>query len=102
MTRLRRLATTVIAIALIAIGVDFLVESIAFDSALRHVESKLSESTGLEVELGRDFHFEILPVLRFEANSVKATAPQTPAVPLKFRKCPARSSAARVPGAGSP
>ena len=82
MTRKRRLATTVIAIALIAIGGEVLVESIAVDGVLRLVENKLSKATGLEVRAGGDFHLEIVPVLHFEANAVTVTDPQEPSHPL--------------------
>jgi uncharacterized protein involved in outer membrane biogenesis len=82
LTRRRRLATAVIAVALIAIGGEILVESISIDGVVRLVESRLSKATGLDVRTGGDFHLEILPVLRFEANSVTVTDPQAPSSPL--------------------
>ena len=73
MNRKRRLFAAVIVIVLIAIGVEILIESIAADGLLRFVESRLAAETDLEVRFGDDFHLEILPVLRFEANSVTVT-----------------------------
>ena len=82
MNRKRRLFAAVIVIVLIAIGVEILIESIAADGLLRFVESRLAAETDLEVRFGDDFHLEILPVLRFEANSVTVTDPQRPSIPL--------------------
>ena len=66
MTRKRRLAIAVIAVE----GIHGL------------VEDRLSQATGLEVRFGSDFHLEIVPLLRFEANSVTVTDPQGPSSPL--------------------
>jgi uncharacterized protein involved in outer membrane biogenesis len=69
-------------IAVLAIAGEILIESFGTEEAVRIVERSLSETTGLNVHLGNDFHLEILPVLRFEANEVRATDPGRPFPPV--------------------
>ena len=61
---------------------ELLIESFGAEELVRIVERSLSEATGLDVHLGSDFHLEIIPVLRFEANDVRATDPARPFPPV--------------------
>ena len=61
---------------------EFLIESFGAEELVRIVERSLSEATGLDFHLGSDFHLEIIPVLRFEANDVRATDPERPFPPV--------------------
>ena len=54
-------------VALMIAG-EILIESFGPTETVRIVERSLSDATGLNVQLGSDFHLEILPVVRFEAN----------------------------------
>jgi len=77
-----RLAAIVAAVAVSLVVGEFVVESFGAEGLLRIVERKLSNATGLEVRLGRDFHLEILPALRFEAKEVSASDPARPTPPV--------------------
>jgi uncharacterized protein involved in outer membrane biogenesis len=72
----------VTAIVILMITGETLVESFGATETVRIVERSLSNATGLNVQLGSDFHLEILPVLRFEANDVRATHPKRPFPPV--------------------
>jgi len=74
----------VIAAAIVALMIagETLIESFGATETVRIVERSLSDATGLNVQLGRDFHLEILPVLRFEANDVRASHPERPFPPV--------------------
>jgi uncharacterized protein involved in outer membrane biogenesis len=65
--RKRRLAVVVAAMIVLMIAGETLIESFGPTEIVRIVERRLSKATGLNVQLGGDFHLEILPVLRFEA-----------------------------------
>jgi uncharacterized protein involved in outer membrane biogenesis len=80
--RKRRLAIVAVAIVVSMIVVETLVESLRATETVRIVERSLSDVTGLNVRLGSDFHLEIFPVLRFEANDVVATDPERPTPPV--------------------
>jgi uncharacterized protein involved in outer membrane biogenesis len=80
--RKRRLALIVGAIVVSMIAAEALIESFGATETVRIVESNLSDATGLNVQLGSDFHLEILPVIRFEANDVMATRPERPFPPV--------------------
>ena len=68
-------------VALMIAG-ETLIESFGAEETVRIVERSLSDATGLNVQLGSDFHLEILPVLRFEVNDVMATRPERPFPPM--------------------
>lgn len=72
----------VAAIVVLMIAGEMLIESFGAAEAVRIVERKLSKATGLDVHLGSDFHLEIVPVLRFEANEVRASRPDRPFPPI--------------------
>jgi uncharacterized protein involved in outer membrane biogenesis len=72
----------VAAIVVLMIAGEALIESFGAAETVRVVERKLSEATGLDVHFGSDFHLEILPVLRFEANEVRAFHPDRPFPPV--------------------
>jgi hypothetical protein len=80
--RKRRLAVIVAAIAVLMVAGEILVERFGAAEFVRIVERSLSTATGLDVQLGSDFHLEIIPVLRFEANDVTATDPVRPFPPV--------------------
>jgi len=80
--RKRRLALIVAAIAVLVITGEALIERFGAAESVRIVERSLSNATGLNVHLGSDFHLEIIPVLRFEANDVWATHPERPFPPV--------------------
>ena len=80
--RKRRLAVIVAVIFVLMIAGETLIESFGGGETLRFVERKLSKATGLNVQLGSDFHLEIIPVLRFEAHDVRATDPGRPFPPV--------------------
>jgi uncharacterized protein involved in outer membrane biogenesis len=80
--RKRRLAVIVAAIAVLVIAGEILIERFGAAKTVRIVERNLSKATGLDFHLGSDFHLEIIPVLRFEANDVRATDPERPFPPV--------------------
>jgi uncharacterized protein involved in outer membrane biogenesis len=80
--RKRRFAVIVAAIVVLMIAGETLIESFGTSEMLRIIERSLSRATGLTVQLGNDFHLEILPVLRFEANDVLASDPERPLPPV--------------------
>ncbi len=80
--RKRRLAVIAAAIVVLMIAGETLIESFGATETVRIVERSLSKATGLNVQLGSDFHLEILPVLRFEANDVRASHPERPFPPV--------------------
>jgi len=80
--RKRRLVVIATAIVVLMIAGETLIESFGAEETVRIVERSLSDATGLNIQLGSDFHLEILPVLRFEANDVMATRPERPFPPM--------------------
>ncbi len=80
--RKRRLALLVGAIVVLMFAVETLVETFSATETVRIIERGLSDAIGLNVRLGRDFHLEILPVLRFEANDVLVSDPKPPFPPV--------------------
>ncbi len=72
----------VAAIAVLMVAGEFLIESFGAAESVRIVERELSAATGLDVRLGSDFHLEVIPILRFEANDVRATDPEQPFPPV--------------------
>ena len=80
--RKRRLVVIVAVIVALMIAGEILIESFGPTETVRIVERSLSDATGLNVQLGSDFHLEILPVVRFEANDVMATRPERPFPPM--------------------
>ena len=80
--RQRRIAVIVAAIVGLMIAGEILIESFGAIETVRIVERRLSKATGMNVHLGGDFHLEIVPVLRFEANEVRASHPDRPFPPV--------------------
>jgi len=80
--RKRRLALIAGAIVLLMLAVEILIESFSATETVRIVERRLSDASGMNIRLGRDFHLEILPVLRFETNDVLVTDPKRPTPPV--------------------
>ena len=72
----------VAAIAVFVIAGEILIERFGAAETVRIVERGLSKAIGLDVHLGSDFHLEIIPVLRFEANHVTVTDPARPFPPV--------------------
>jgi uncharacterized protein involved in outer membrane biogenesis len=66
----------------LVIAGEILIEQFGAAESVRIVERSLSKATGLDFHLGSDFHLEIIPVLRFEANDVWATDPERPFPPV--------------------
>ncbi|MCH7643605.1 MAG: hypothetical protein IH974_02130 [Myxococcales bacterium] len=82
MSRKWRIAVALAVIALLLIGGEAWIESLAVDQTLKSVGARLTAATGLDVQIGRDFHLEILPVLRFEAQGVTVVDPERPSEPM--------------------
>jgi hypothetical protein len=80
--RKRRVLAIAAAIVVALIACETVIESLDTTEMVRIVERRLSSATGLDVQLGSDFHLEILPVLRFEANDVLVTDPERPLPPV--------------------
>jgi len=77
-----RLAAIIAAIVVLMIAGETLIESFGATETVRIVERSLSNAIGLNVQLGSDFHLEILPILRFEASDVLMTHPERPTPPV--------------------
>ncbi|MFV1978158.1 MAG: AsmA family protein, partial [Myxococcota bacterium] len=80
--RKRRFAVFAAAIVVLMAAGEILIERFGAAESVRIVERSLSNATGLNVHLGSDFHLEIIPALRFEANDVWATDPERPFPPV--------------------
>ncbi len=80
--RKRRLAVIVVAVTLLVIGGEILIESFGAEESVRIIESSLSKATGFNVRVGSEFHLEIVPKLRFEATDVIVSELEKPLAPL--------------------
>jgi uncharacterized protein involved in outer membrane biogenesis len=80
--RLRRLVVIVAVITVAMVAGETLIESLGASETIRSIERHLSSATGYDVRMGSDFHLEVLPILRFEANDVRAGDPDRPVPPV--------------------
>jgi len=80
--RIGRLAVIVAVLIVAMIAGETLVESLGASETIRKIERHLSSATGYDVRIGGGFHLEILPILRFEADDVRASDPARPDPPV--------------------